>query len=67
MSEYLDFLNIFLEKKALVLLVVTKINQHAIKLQKNQEPLYSVIYNLGTVELKSLKTYIKINLANSFI
>ena len=29
--KYLDFLDIFLEKKALILLEVTNLNQHAIE------------------------------------
>ena len=35
-SKYLDFLDVFLEKKALILLKATNLNQHAIKLQENQ-------------------------------
>ena len=42
-------------------------NQHAIELQKDQQPSYGSIYNLGLVELETLKTYIKTNFANSFI
>ena len=38
-----------------------------IKLQKNLQLPYNSIYNLGLVELKTLKTYIEINLANGFI
>ena len=66
-SEYLDFLNVFLEEKALILLEATELNQHAIKLQEGQQPPYGPIYSLGLVELEILKTYIKTNLANSFI
>ena len=32
--KYSDFSDVFLEKKALILLKATKLNQHAIKLQK---------------------------------
>ena len=34
LSEYSDFLDIFLEKEALILLEVLKINQYAIEVQK---------------------------------
>lgn len=49
------------------LLEQTKLNQHAIKLQKNKRPFDRSIYSLGLVELKTSKTYIETNLANSFI
>lgn len=67
LSKYLDFFNIFLEEKTLKLLKLTKLNHHAIKLIKNKLLLYSVIYSLKLIELKSFKIHIKINLANSFI
>ena len=44
-----------------------KINNHAIELVDDQQPLYGSIYSLGPVELKTLKAYIKNNLANGFI
>ena len=65
--KYSDFSNVFLEKKALILLKAIKLNQHAIKLQKSQQPPYKPMYSLDPVELKTLKTYIKINLVNGFI
>ena len=34
-AKYLDFLNIFLKKKTLVLLATIKLNQYIIKLQKD--------------------------------
>lgn len=43
------------------------INDHAIDLVKDQHPPYGSIYSLGPIELETLKTYIEINLANSFI
>ena len=67
LSEYSDFSDIFLEKKASILLEVTELNQYAIKLQEDYQPPYGPIYSLGPVKLKTLKTYIKINLANCFI
>ena len=66
-TKYLDFLDVFLEKKVLILLEATKLNQYAIKLQKDQQLLYRPIYNLDLVELEMLKTYIEINLTNGFI
>ena len=66
-TKYLDFLDIFLKKKALILSKIIKLNQYAIKLQEDQQPFYGLIYNLILVELKMLKTYIKTNLTNGFI
>lgn len=37
------------------------------KLKKGKQPSFGPIYSLGLVELETLKIYIKINLANSFI
>ena len=66
-TKYLDFSDVFLEEKASILPEATKLNQHAIELQKGQQPPYGPIYSLGPVELEMLKTYIKTNLANGFI
>ena len=66
-SEYLDFSNVFLEKRASILPKATELNQYAIKLQKGQQAPYGPIYSLSLVELKMLKTYIEINHANGFI
>ena len=38
-----------------------------IGLEEGKQPPYGPIYNLGPVELKILKIYIKTNLANNFI
>ena len=45
----------------------TGLNEHAIKLEEGKQPSFGPIYSLGLVELETLKTYIKINLANGFI
>ena len=45
----------------------TGINEHAIKLEEGKQAPFGPIYSLGPVELKTLKTYIKTNLANGFI
>ena len=66
-AEYTDFVNIFLKKSAEVLPERTSINEHAIKLEEGKQPHYRPIYSLGPIELETFKTYIKTNLANSFI
>lgn len=43
------------------------INEHAIKLEDYKQLSYRPIYSLGPVELKTLKTYIKIYLKSEFI
>ena len=45
----------------------TGINEHIIELEKGKQLSFGPIYSLGLVELETLKTYIKTNLANSFI
>lgn len=65
--KYSDFSAIFSEKKALLLPKLTKLNQHTIKLQDNKQLSYGLIHSLGVIELETLKTYIKTNLANSLI
>ena len=44
-----------------------EVNEHTIKLEEGKQPRYGPIYSLDPVELKILKTYIEINLANGFI
>ena len=67
LEKYSDFGNIFFKKSAEILPERTGINKHAIELQKSDNPPYSHIYSLGLKELKTLKTFIKINLANGFM
>ncbi len=67
LSKYVDFANVFLVKLAVNLPEHTRINNHTIELVDNWQPLYSLIYTLGPVELETLKAYIKNNLANYFI
>ena len=45
----------------------TKANEHIIKLEKGKQPPYRPIYSLEPVVFETFKTYIKTNLANSFI
>ena len=49
------------------LLEYTRISNHTIDLIKGHQLSYKLIYSLGLVKLKILKTYIETNLANSFI
>ena len=58
LTKYSNFLDVFLEKKVLILLKTIKLNKYAIKLQKNQQLLYRSIYNLRLINFKILKTYI---------
>ena len=66
-TKYSDFLDVFSKAKASILSEITELNQHVIKLYEDQQPLYGLIYSLGSVELETLKTYIETNLANGFI
>ena len=44
-----------------------KINDFIIKLEEDKQSFFDPIYNLELIELETLKTYIKINLANGYI
>ena len=66
-AEYSYFADIFLEESANIFLEQTKLIEHAIELEKGKQPPYRPIYILGLVEFETFKTYIKTNLANSFI
>ena len=67
LSEFADFADVFSLKLAVELSKHTRINNHVIELVDNWQLLYSPIYNLGPVELETLKAYIENNLANDFI
>ena len=54
-SKYADFANIFSLKSVSELPKHTKINDHAIKLVDDWQLLYSLIYSLEPVKLKTLK------------
>lgn len=54
-------------KLAFKLFKYIRINYYDIELVDVQQLLYKLIYSLKSVELEILKTYIKINLVNSFI
>ena len=66
-AEYLDFADVFLEKSANILPEQTRVNEHAIELEKGKKLPYKPIFNLKPVEPKTFKTYIKSNLANGFV
>ena len=44
-----------------------RINDHIIELEKNKQLFFGSIYSLKLLELKILKTYIKIYLVNNLI
>ena len=67
LTEYVDYNDVFLTENAAKFLENTGINKHAIKLEDSKLPPFVSIYSLGSIELKTLKTSIKINLANDFI
>ena len=65
--KYLNFADVFSPDLAFELPKHTRINDHAIELVNGQQKLYGPIYNVGLMELETLKAYIEINLANGFI
>ena len=67
LAEYSDYNNVFSAKNITKIPENTGINEHIIKLEESKQLLFGLIYSLGLVELKILKTYIKINLVNGFI
>ena len=66
-AKYLDFADVFSKESAEVFPEQTEVNEQAIKIEKNKQPPYKLLYNLSPIELKTLKTYIKTNLASGFI
>ena len=66
-AEYFDYNNVFSVEYVAELLENTRINEYAIELEEDKQQLFGPIYNLGPVELETLKTYIKTNLAIGFI
>ena len=67
LTKYSDFADVFSPDLATKLPEHTEINTYAIDLEEGKQLLYRPIYNLRPIELETLKTYIKTNLANSFI
>ena len=66
-AEYSDYSNVFSAENAAKLPKNTGMNKNAIELEKGKQQPFGLIYSLEPVELETLKTYIKINLANGFI
>ena len=66
-AKYSNFSNIFSLNSAAELPEFTGINDHLINLLYNKQLPYGLIYCLRPVKLEMLKTYIKANLASSFI
>ena len=66
-AEYFDYSNVFSAEYIVELPENTGMNEHAIELEKGKQPFFEPIYSLEPVELETLKTYIKTNLANGFI
>ena len=66
-SKYTDIADVFLPKLAVKLPKHTEINNHTIELIDDQQFSYDSIYNLGSMELETLKAYIENNLTNAFI
>ena len=65
--EYSDYSNVFSAENAAELPENIEMNEHAIDLEEGKQLPFGPIYSLGPVELETLKTYIKTNLANGFI
>ena len=66
-TEYSDFSNVFSSDSAAEVPKHIGINDYPINLLDNEQAPYSLIYSLELVELETLKTYIKANLASGFI
>ena len=65
--EYFDYNNVFSAEYTAELPENTGMNEYAIKLEEGKQLSFGPIYSLEPIELEILKTYIKTNLANSFI
>ena len=67
LAEYSNYNNVFLVENTAELLENTGMNEYSITLKKGKQSPFGPIYSLKLVELETLKTYIKTNLANGFI
>lgn len=67
LATYFSYNIIFLTKNIVKLLKYIRIDNDTIKPEKNNQLLFGPIYSLQLIKLKTLKIYIKINLANGFI
>ena len=66
-AEYSNYSDIFSAEHTAELPENIGMNEHIIELKEGKQLPFRSIYSLGPVELETLKTYIKINLANGFI
>lgn len=66
-TKYADIVNIFSPNLIAEFWEYIEINNHVIDIINGKQTLYRLIYSLELMELKILKIYIKINLANNFI
>lgn len=65
--KYANYIDVFLLDLVIELSEKMNINEYAIELEEGKQPSYRPIYNLGLVELKTLKIYIKTHLKTRFI
>lgn len=65
--ECFNYNNVFLVEYVVELSKHTRMNNYSIKLKEGKQLSFSPIYSLEPIELETLKTYIKTNLANDFI
>lgn len=65
--EHSNLVDIFSSELVLELSEYTRINNHTINLVNNMQASYRLIYSLKPTYLKTLKTYVKANIVNSFI
>ena len=56
LAEYSDYSDVFSAENAGELPENTRINEHAIELEEGKQSPFGPIYNLGPVELETLKT-----------
>ena len=66
-NKYVKFVDVFSLDLVFKLFEHIGINNYTVKLVDGYQPSYGLIYNQEPVELETLKTYIKTNLANKFI
>lgn len=67
LEEYLDFANIFSKELAAELSKLSDIKEYLIDLEPGKQLPFRPIYSLWPIELETVKSYIKVNLANGFI
>ena len=67
MIRYFNYNNIFLAKNIVKFSKYIRIKDYIIKLKKDKQPFFELIYSLKPVKLEILKIYIEIHFVNSFI